>query len=149
MRVEVAAGAVARHGKARPQIAGEVVLPRQSRAFGVSPLVALEKIRRFQPVERMPDKQDGQDLGIRDVRRRQRQRVRGERGDLRIGNEKFPGRIRRRARRVFTRRPAGAKIPLQDRVDAGARILKEMVVNNDRAPRRTAPAATRECPLLT
>src|SRR5436305_8920822 len=84
----------------------------------------------------MADKQNGQDLGIRNVRWRQGKRVRRQRGDLRIGGEKFPGRIRRRARRVFARGPAGAEILPKDRIDAGARVLKKMVVNNDRAPRR-------------
>ena len=134
--MKIAAGTVAWHGEPRPQITGEIMLPREPRALGVGPLVALEQIGRFQPVERMADKQDGQDLGIWDVRRRQGKRVRRQRGDLRIGGEKLPGRIRRRARRIFARGPAGAEIPLQDRIDAGARVLKKMVVNNDRAPRR-------------
>jgi hypothetical protein len=136
VRVEIAAGAVAGNGQARPQIAGEIVLPREARPFGFHRLIALEEVSGLQPVERVADEQDRQDLGIRDVRRRQGQRVRRQGDDVRVGGKEAARRIGGRSRRVFARRPARAEIALQDGVDAGAGVLEQMIVNNDRAPRR-------------
>ena len=91
--LEIAAGAVARDFQPGSEIPREIVLPGQADADRIGPLLALEQIGRFQPVERVSDEQNREDFGIRNFRRRQEQGVRRQCRDVRIGDEEFAGRL--------------------------------------------------------
>lgn len=86
----------------------------------------------------MADEDDRDNLGFRDFRRRQEQGVRRQCRDLRIGDEEFPRRLAMGSRRVFLRCPTFAEIAAQDRIDAGAGVLEQVVMNDHAAPRASA-----------
>src|SRR5437762_5963821 len=65
--------------------------------------------------------------------------------DVRIGDQKFPRRFSTGSRRVFLGCPMFAEIAAQDRVDAGAGILEQMVMNDDAAPRDGSFTIIKHC----
>jgi hypothetical protein len=57
---------------------------------------------------------------------------------LRIGNEEFPRRPGIGSRRVLLRYPTFAEIAAQDRIDTGAGVFEQVVMNDHAAPRASA-----------
>ena len=73
-----------------------------------------------------------------DFRRRQEQGMRRQCRDVRMSDQEFPRRFSIGSRRVFLGCPTFAEIAAQDRVDAGAGVFEQMVMNDNATPRASA-----------
>lgn len=124
----------------RGYVASEVGAARKPRSAGIHALGAFENISRSDSEQRMANENDRENLDAFDVRDRQLRGMRGKSSDSRIGDQEFPhgrriGLAPLDSELMFD--PFVTEIGGEHRIDRSARILEQVVMNNDqKGPQR-------------